>query len=703
MIQESRSDDDTTLSGSTGGEDVPQSIASLIRSSLLLSSSSSSSSYGSSFTSSFTSPLFDVTQDDGNDDDQLLVSEQGSSFNDTLFASASSLPSSSLSPSFVTKSFLAENDSSLSTNFSKVSSERSSLDSSSSSAFTLSEYFTSLTAPQTLSYASSSMSLPLQSILTPTNQTFLAESNSSLYSLYHEDNPFEDPITNLDSRINDGSLLPFANNSTGVVDFKIHHPILAIILGIMCLCVIFGNVLVMIAIRRERYLQTVTNYFVASLAAADCLVGLVVMPFSVVHEVMNKSWIFGQDWCDLWHSLDVLASTASILNLCVISMDRYWAITDPLSYPCKLTSKRAKVLIAVVWTCSSLISFPAIIWWRATSEADPPEYSCLFTEDIGYLVFSSIISFYGPLTVMIYVYYRIYRAATEQTRAIKLGSKNVCMVSRGKTKEEPISSLNSPGNKGNTGGYCEENGPVVLRIHRGGFTSLNQANQIMESQMNGLAGHHPAVSSRETIPSSSGKSLNRFSSFFKKKTNNKDRRHDKAKVMSRDVNDHKDDIDDKDNSLKLAASRTPSNPAEDIPGSSSSPNNNITSRMNDASTKSSMDTARAAKNLKAWSMGKRFSKLAKEKKAAKTLGKHSIDFYTCIPSRTTVLRRFSQQKRFQSISVTLLFSKEEMLSIIWQKFPLSYGICRHLSKLCTCSHRNRNGSFHPVLVTLFRD
>ena len=38
---------------------------------------------------------------------------------------------------------------------------------------------------------------------------------------------------------------------------------------------------------------------------------------------MAKKWIFGNDICDIWHSLDVLGTTASILNLCVISMDRY--------------------------------------------------------------------------------------------------------------------------------------------------------------------------------------------------------------------------------------------------------------------------------------------------------------------------------------------------------------------------------------------
>lgn len=79
-------------------------------------------------------------------------------------------------------------------------------------------------------------------------------------------------------------------------DLRVHHPALAVVLGMICVIVVFGNMLTMISIYRERYLHTVTNYFVASLAAADCLVGAIVMPFSVVHEVMNKWWIFGQDW-----------------------------------------------------------------------------------------------------------------------------------------------------------------------------------------------------------------------------------------------------------------------------------------------------------------------------------------------------------------------------------------------------------------------
>ncbi|XP_055615700.1 dopamine receptor 2 [Toxorhynchites rutilus septentrionalis] len=207
---------------------------------------------------------------------------------------------------------------------------------------------------------------------------------------------------------------------------------------------VFGNSLVILAVIRERYLHTATNYFVTSLAVADCLVGLVVMPFSALYEVLQNTWFFGEDWCDIWRSLDVLFSTASILNLCVISLDRYWAITDPFSYPMKMTRKKSAALIAAVWICSSAISFPAIVWWRAAREGDMPPYKCTFTEHLGYLVFSSTISFYLPLLVMVFTYCRIYRAAAIQTRSLKLGTKQVLMAS----------------------GELQ----LTLRIHRGGTT-----------------------------------------------------------------------------------------------------------------------------------------------------------------------------------------------------------------------------------------
>lgn len=199
------------------------------------------------------------------------------------------------------------------------------------------------------------------------------------------------------------------------------------LLLLFSLTTVFGNMLVILAVIRERYLHTATNYFITSLAVADCLVGLVVMPFSALYEVLEHTWFFGPDWCDIWRSLDVLFSTASILNLCVISLDRYWAITDPITYPMRMTRIRSVLLIAAVWVCSSAISFPAIVWWRAVRTEPIPAYKCPFTEHLGYLIFSSTISFYLPLFVMVFTYYRIYRAAVAQTRSLRLGTKQVLL------------------------------------------------------------------------------------------------------------------------------------------------------------------------------------------------------------------------------------------------------------------------------------
>lgn len=216
------------------------------------------------------------------------------------------------------------------------------------------------------------------------------------------------------------------DNFTGqndTTEFKLKHPVIGALLAFFSFVTITGNLLVIIAVFREMYLRTVTNYFIVSLAVADILVGGLVMPFSISLEMTNSIWLYGTAWCDLWHSFDVLGSTASILNLCVISLDRYWAITDPIAYPSKMSTGKVCMLITLVWLCSAGISFPAIAWWKAVTPIDFTGNQCLFTSDTGYLIFSSFVSFYCPLIIMLFVYFKIYRAARWQMRSLKHGAK----------------------------------------------------------------------------------------------------------------------------------------------------------------------------------------------------------------------------------------------------------------------------------------
>lgn len=53
--------------------------------------------------------------------------------------------------------------------------------------------------------------------------------------------------------------------------------------------------------------------------------------------------------------------TASILNLCAISLDRYVAVTRPVTYPSIMSTKRAKLLVAGVWVLSFVICLPQLV------------------------------------------------------------------------------------------------------------------------------------------------------------------------------------------------------------------------------------------------------------------------------------------------------------------------------------------------------
>lgn len=199
-----------------------------------------------------------------------------------------------------------------------------------------------------------------------------------------------------------------------------------VILGAVNVLVLFGNCLVVLAVFLDSKLRTVTNLFIVSLAMADLSVGLAVLPFSASLEVLDM-WIFGEIWCSIWLAVDVWMCTASILNLCAISLDRYLAVTRPVSYPSIMTPARAKILLAVVWLLSFVICFPPLVGWndrkinRHPSLQHCDDWSCELTNDPGYVVYSALGSFFIPMLVMLFFYWRIYRAAVETTKAINQG------------------------------------------------------------------------------------------------------------------------------------------------------------------------------------------------------------------------------------------------------------------------------------------
>uniref|UniRef100_A0A8C9MSH0 Dopamine receptor D2 n=1 Tax=Serinus canaria TaxID=9135 RepID=A0A8C9MSH0_SERCA len=183
---------------------------------------------------------------------------------------------------------------------------------------------------------------------------------------------------------------------------KPHYNYYAMLLALLIFIIVFGNVLVCIAVSRERALQTTTNYLIVSLAVADLLVATLCMPWVVYMEVVGE-WRFSRIHCDIFVTLDVMMCTASILNLCAISIDRYTAVAMPMLYNTRYSSKRrVTVMIAVVWVLSFAISCPLLFGLNNTDEKE-----CIIGNP-AFVVYSSIVSFYVPFIVTLLVYVQIY-------------------------------------------------------------------------------------------------------------------------------------------------------------------------------------------------------------------------------------------------------------------------------------------------------
>ncbi|KAI2801949.1 G-protein coupled receptor, partial [Blomia tropicalis] len=189
-----------------------------------------------------------------------------------------------------------------------------------------------------------------------------------------------------------------------------------IILPILAL---FGNILVILSVYRERSLQTVTNWFIVSLAFADLFV-TIPMLFSL-YVMVNVHWELSGLICDLYIAIDVVCSTASIFNLVAISFDRYIAVTHPIFYSKHKNDKRVIVTIILVWMASFGVGLP-IMLGANTSPERTPELCIFYNSD--FIIYSSLWSFYVPCLIMVILYYKIFKAIHDRARKKLDSTKN---------------------------------------------------------------------------------------------------------------------------------------------------------------------------------------------------------------------------------------------------------------------------------------
>ena len=208
----------------------------------------------------------------------------------------------------------------------------------------------------------------------------------------------------------------FNRSETCLETASMGHANLGLLIALVLLCfgTVCGNLLVIFSVIIFKKLHRYSNMFIVSLATADLVMGVVVMPMGL-HYVVGSRWLLGSPTCDIWTSVDVLSVSASIGTLCAISIDRFIAITRPFKYSKKKNIRSSQIMIGIIWIVSGAIAFVPINlgWWKTTDACDLKCYEdptcCEFRPNKLYAVTSSLISFYIPLIVMVVSYSIVFK------------------------------------------------------------------------------------------------------------------------------------------------------------------------------------------------------------------------------------------------------------------------------------------------------
>uniref|UniRef100_A0A665V190 Trace amine-associated receptor 1-like n=1 Tax=Echeneis naucrates TaxID=173247 RepID=A0A665V190_ECHNA len=197
-----------------------------------------------------------------------------------------------------------------------------------------------------------------------------------------------------------------------------------IFLGLLSVVTICGNLLVIISIIYFKQLHTPTNYLILSLAVADLLVGVVVFPCSMAFTV--TSCLYHENFiCKIRDSFDVSLCTSSILNLCCISIDRYYAVCEPLTYRNTISVQVTVIMILVCWGISALIGTGIIVAGFSQGTCDE-----MCSADIVMAnTMGPVFSFYLPAIIMLCIYLKIFLVAQKQVNSIQ-STKSGATVSK---------------------------------------------------------------------------------------------------------------------------------------------------------------------------------------------------------------------------------------------------------------------------------
>ena len=157
----------------------------------------------------------------------------------------------------------------------------------------------------------------------------------------------------------------YNTSGTGITAPLISYPALigwSTLFALVAMATVIGNVLTIAVFSRRKSKCVRANYFLASLAVADIMVGTISVPMYMYHLVCYWQFgtIIGNTAYFFYMAEDIFSGFSSIFALTVIAIERFYSVMWPLKH--RTITKRVYVtLITVVWSLSGLLAILYIL------------------------------------------------------------------------------------------------------------------------------------------------------------------------------------------------------------------------------------------------------------------------------------------------------------------------------------------------------
>ena len=193
----------------------------------------------------------------------------------------------------------------------------------------------------------------------------------------------------------------------------------------IALAAIIGNVSLYIIVYKNKDLRTVTNLYILNLAAADIMVSVLSIPFTVV-TIITERWVFGDTACVVLGFFTILSFIASVMSLGMIAINRYFYIVKWNTYLKTFSKRKALLYVAAVWAVSIFLASPPLLGWAEYRFIPGKSYCFVYWPSNAYFMYFMItVCFFGPLSAITFSYYNVLKFTRDLKRKIAVSTNNL--------------------------------------------------------------------------------------------------------------------------------------------------------------------------------------------------------------------------------------------------------------------------------------